>query len=106
VKNYEGMPNFGYYAQGDREEGHHYKLKNFQADRYKQNINQSFVMIGVWSVEDGITECEPDPDVGDVCASPIYNTKDNQPVSIVISITILMDTWILTEYSNANVLCS
>lgn len=75
VELYEGMPDFGYYAAGDREVGHHYKLLNFNEAAYRQNINNSFVQVAYWSVENGTLPCTPDMK----CQNFIFNTKDNTP---------------------------
>lgn len=73
IEIYEGMANYGYYARGDREVGHHYRIRNFNADAYAVNPNSSFVQVMVWSVENGVQSCDSWMDCSDV----IYNTVDN-----------------------------
>lgn len=51
---FEGMPDYGYYAMGDREVGHHYKVLNFNKEAFLQDPTEGFVPVGVWSVEDFI----------------------------------------------------
>lgn len=75
IESYEGMASFGFYARGDREVGHHYRIMNFNADAYATAINDSFVQVMVWSVEDGIQAC----DDLTTCVDVIYNTADNFP---------------------------
>lgn len=73
VQVYIGMPLFAYYAFGDREVGHHYRLRNFHYDKYLLNPNDSFPLVGLWSVEDGVTSCYAISE----CSNLITNSPNN-----------------------------
>ncbi len=61
---FEGMSEFGNYGRGNREIGHSYKLLNFKSDKYAMLDDQSrektsqsrnsFVEVGVWTLEGGL----------------------------------------------------
>jgi ABC-type branched-subunit amino acid transport system substrate-binding protein len=79
------------YNQGNRENGVHYRLLNFNEEEYhsttstaNNNSTESdgFVMIGLWSVEGGIEKCPQDL----ACRAVVYDSKpfddppsDNRP---------------------------
>lgn len=57
---YEGMQSLGNYAEGDREEGNIYKIRNFNLDAFNLNQNNSFVQVGIWSAEEYFQPwCDP-----------------------------------------------
>ena len=71
---FDGINTFGSYGGGDREVGHHYSIINFNAQQYDLNINNSFVRTGIWSKEDGITDCPVDVE----CFDLILNNPENK----------------------------
>lgn len=74
VKVYIGMTLFNYYAFGDREVGHHYRLMNFQQDRYLQNVNDSFALVSLWTVEEGVKSCDGVDGCTDIITTSPNNT--------------------------------
>ena len=64
------MPSYGFYARGDREEGHFYKVLN-----YNQNATSSFSLSQIWTVENGLSSCPTS--LG--CLPLAFNTYNNQP---------------------------
>jgi ABC-type branched-subunit amino acid transport system substrate-binding protein len=75
---YGGMPNFGYYAAGDREVGHHYRVVNFNEQLYKQSKGTSgWATVGVWSVEDEVVWSDPILSKYEKMYPVVYNTPDN-----------------------------
>jgi hypothetical protein len=85
---YEGMTAFDDYAAGDREQGHHYKLVNFNKELYRSTngSDSSFAYVGYWSVEEGTTLCSTTEVLsvaGETleCFNITYNTADGLPPS-------------------------
>jgi len=78
MKWFGGMSNYGYYADGDREVGHHYRVVNFNEQLYTQSNGISgWATIGVWSVEDGVVWNDPILGKYEKMYPVIYNTPDN-----------------------------
>jgi hypothetical protein len=75
------MAAYGNYAQGDREEGHHYRLKNFHESSYLQNNSEGFVTTGIWSVENLVdwNDTEWSKWSGEKIYNITYNSVDNKP---------------------------
>ena len=79
VKFYEGMADFGYYARGDREVGHHYRVLNFHPDVFASNNSHGLVLTGIWSVEDGVVWQDSVFAVKEPMYTPVFNTKNGMP---------------------------
>ncbi len=81
IKYFIGMPQFSWYALGDREEGHTYKVKNFNADMYDDDVSDPWAYVGYWQLEsNGIVWCSnADIWYGDNCKEVVYNTYNGEP---------------------------
>jgi hypothetical protein len=80
VKFYEGMPDFGYYGEGNREEGHHFRLLNFHPSVFEASGTgtDGLVTVGSWSVEEGVKW--KDPLLGSESNNEVvYNTQSGVP---------------------------
>jgi hypothetical protein len=83
IEIFGGAPNYFYYGSGDREVGHHYKVKNFQEQAYMQNVNLSFVQVGVWSIEDT---------TGDISCSADMHCGECRPIRYILACCLMLDT--------------
>ncbi len=81
IKYFSGMPQFSFYGEGDREEGHTFIVKNFNADWYDSNPADPWAYVGYWQGElDTIAWCSnSDSWYGHNCTDIIYNTYDGKP---------------------------
>ena len=102
IKYYEGMANFGGYAQGGREQGHTFTLWNFNYDGYLagQSNDSVFNYVGTWQIttdlsgeylSGGVSWCKDGAhnayyaDRGGYysCATAQFNSRDGKIPSIV-----------------------
>jgi hypothetical protein len=88
IKYFIGMPDYNYYAEGDREEGHAYLAFNFQEDAFDSGVGKDgFVLVGKWQLEDvGFEVCNEENAVeigtgiaGGCVQRIVYRTRDNLP---------------------------
>jgi ABC-type branched-subunit amino acid transport system substrate-binding protein len=80
IEIFEGMPDYGYYAEGNREVGHHYRVLNFHPSVFEASGSgtEGLVTVGTWSAEGGVEW--KDPVLGSESNHDIiYNTKSGAP---------------------------